>query len=255
MVALSIVVGAMPVLVTLVAGVWLFNGSFRRVAPTFTRTYIKTEYLGRLFNLGVKFFIINIQAVVLYQSTNVLISYVSSPIQVTYYNIAYRYLNVAMMFYTIIIAPLWPAYTDAYAHSDFEWMQRIRRKMTMVLLWSVLVCLLMIVVSGPVYQLWIGGEVTVPTSMTLAVGAYVVVYCWMTLNGTLIVGIGKVYLETIVVFVGMLVHIPLALGLSQSMEAYGVIVSMTVVTLFYAVIFHIQVNRLLTQKAKGIWIK
>ena len=211
--------------------------------------------MGNLLNLGIKFFIINIQAVVLYQTTNVLISYVSSPIQVTYYNIAFRYLNVAMMFYTIITAPLWPAYTDAYARNDFEWMQRIRRKMTKILLLSVLGCLLMIAVSEPVYQLWIGDEVAVPMSMTLVVGAYVVVYCWMTLNGTLIVGIGKVYLETIVVFVGMLVHVPLALGLSQVMGAYGVIISMTVVTLCYAVIFHVQVNKILTQNAEGIWIK
>ena len=255
MVALSIAIGVMPVLATFVAGIWLFSGSFKQVAPSFTKAYVKTEYMSSLLNLGIKFFIINIQSVVLYQTTNVLISYVSSPIQVTYYNIAFRYLNVAMMFYTIITAPLWPAYTDAYARSDFVWMQRIQRKMTKILLLSFLGCLLMIVVSGPVYQLWIGGEVLVPMSMTLVVGAYVVVYCWMTLNGTLIVGIGKVYLETIVVFVGMLVHIPLALGLSHVMGAYGVIVSMTVVTLCYAVIFHIQVKKILTQNATGIWTK
>ena len=255
MVALSVAIGALPVLTTLVAGVWLFNGSFKQVAPSLTKAYVKTEYMGNLLNLGIKFFIINIQAVVLYQTTNVLISYVSSPLQVTYYNIAFRYLNVAMMFYTIITAPLWPAYTDAYARNDFEWMKRIRRKMTKILLLSVLGCLLMIAVSEPVYQLWIGDEVAVPMSMTLVVGAYVVVYCWMTLNGTLIVGIGKVYLETIVVFVGMLVHVPLALGLSQVMGAYGVIISMTVVTLCYAVIFHVQVNKILTQNAEGIWIK
>lgn len=255
MVALSIAIGTMPMMVTLVAGVRLFNGSFKRVAPSLTKAYVKKEYMGNLLNLGIKFFIINIQAVVLYQTTNVLISYVSSPLQVTYYNIAYRYLNVAMMFYTIITAPLWPAYTDAYARGDYDWMQRIQRKMTKILLWSILGCLLMIAVSGPVYQLWIGRDVTVPLSMTLMVGTYVVVYCWMMLNGTLIVGIGKVYLETIVVFVGMLIHIPLALGLSQTLGAYGIIASMTVVTLCYAFIFHIQVNKILTQKANGIWIK
>lgn len=255
MITLSIAIGTMPLLVTLVASVLLFSGPFKQVAPSLTRAYVKTEYMGNLLNLGIKFFIINIQAVVLYQSTNVLISYVSSPIQVTCYNIAYRYLNVAMMFYTIITGPLWPAYTDAYARGDFGWMRKTQHKMTKILAWSIIICLLMVAVSGPVYQLWIGGEVTVPLTMTLMVGVYVVVYCWMTLNGTFIVGIGKIHLETIVVFVGMSVHIPLALVLGKMMGAYGVIASMTVITMCYAVIFYIQVNKILTQTAKGIWIK
>ena len=251
--ALSLAMGAMPVVVTLVAGVFLYSNTFSRVAPSLAA--VNAAYIKGLLNLGIKFFIINVQVVVLYQSTNMLISYFSSPIQVTYYNIAYRYLNVAMMLYTIITAPLWPAYTDAYTRGDYAWMKKSQQRMVRILALSLIGCCLMMAVSKPLYRLWIGNEITVPWMMTILVGCYVMIYCWMTLYGTLIVGIGKIQLETILVSIGMLVHIPLSFLLSSLCGPYGVIISMSVITLVYAIVFQIQVHKILNRTAHGIWNK
>ena len=77
----------------------------------------------------------------------------------------------------------------------------------------------------------------------------------MTLNGTLIVGMGKLYVETIMVVVGMLLHIPLSLFLGSIIGAYGVLISLIVINLFYAVLMDVQVRKLLDKTATGIWIK
>ena len=165
--ALSLTLGAMPIIVTIVASIILFNGRFKIVAPSFGS--INMKYTKELFSLGYKFFIINVQVVVLYLSTNVLMSNVSSPIEVTRYNIAYRLLSVSMMAYTIITSPLWPAYTDAYARGDYDWMTGMRKKMMKVLSLSVLGCIALVVLSNPLYKVWIGGEVEIPVQMTLIV--------------------------------------------------------------------------------------
>lgn len=251
--ALAFAISAMPILVTIVASFILFRGKYARIAPSlksFDKNYVK-----ELFSLGYKFFIINIQVVVLYQSTNILISNLSSPLDVTVYNIAYKYMNISMMLYTIITAPLWPAYTDAYAKQDFDWMKSTRNKMQKVLLLSMCCCVFMCLISQPVYKLWIGDEVFVPMQMTIMVALYVMAYCWMNLNGTLIVGMGKVKLETIMVVIGMFLHIPLSLILGRLIGAYGVLVSMVIINFIYAIVFHIQVNKILNKKAKGIWLE
>ena len=80
-----------------------------------------------------------------------------------------------------------------------------------------------------------------------------IAYCWMNLNGTLIVGMGKVTLETMIVVIGMVVHIPLSLLLSKFIGVYGVLVSQIAINLFYAIIFYKQVNLILNKKAHGIW--
>lgn len=250
---LSISFGSLPIIVILIASFILYNGRFKSVAPNIH--YIDRKYIKEIFSLGYKFFIINIQVIVLYQSTNILISNVSSPNDVTTYNIAYRLLNLAMMAYTIITAPLWPAYTDAYTRGDYNWMRRMRSKMQRVLLISMLCCVLLVILSPFIYRIWIGNQVEIPYQMTIMVAAYVMVYCWMQLNGTLIVGMGIVKVETILVTVGMTVHIPLSLILGKYLGCYGVLTSLILINFMYAIVMHIQVNMLLNKTATGVWNK
>src|SRR5574344_1218144 len=172
---------AMPVLVLIFASVILYSTQYKKIAPSFK--FFNKTIIKDLFSLGYKFFIINIQVVVLYQTTNVLISNVSSPMQVTEYNIANKYLNVAMMAYTLITAPLWPAYTDAYIKKDFIWMKNVRNKMMDVLLLSITACVLMVIISPLFYSVWIGDKAQIPFLMTVLVAIYTCVYCWRTLNG------------------------------------------------------------------------
>ncbi len=253
LIALAFSLAAMPILVTIIASFVLFSGKFKKVAPSFAT--INRSYVKELFGLGYKFFIINIQVVVLYQSTNILISNVSSPNEVTAYNIAYKLLSVAMMMYNIITAPLWPAYTDAYAREDYEWMKNMRKKMQTILLISLFGCIIITLLSPFIYDLWIGNKVSIPFAMTGLVALYVSVYCWMNLNGTLIVGMGKIKVESYLVLVGLFAHIPLSLFLGEYVGAYGVLLSLIVINVLYATVMSIQVKKLLNKTAVGVWLE
>ena len=253
LIALAFAISAMPILITIMATFILYSGRFKTVAPC--RRSINKAYIKDLFSLGYKFFIINIQVLVLYQSTNILIAYVSSPTDVTNYNVAYKLLNCAMMVYTIITAPLWPAYTDAYARGDYEWMKNMRKKMERVLVISIFGCITLILLSQPIYQIWVGDSVDVPFMMTLFVGIYVIVFCWMNLNGTLIVGMGKIQLETFLVLIGMILHIPLSISLCNYIGVYGVLISLISINLLYAIVMNVQVTKLLNKTANGIFNK
>lgn len=249
--ALAFAISAMPVIVLLIASFYFYSGRFKKVAPS-VRTYNK-KYIKDLFQLGARFFIIQIQMLVLYQSTNILISNVSGPEDVTCYNLAYKYIGIAMMVYTILLQPLWPAFTDAYAKKDFDWMKNIYRKMTKVFIICTFAIVLMVVLSPIVYKIWIGDRAEVPIIMTIAVAMYVLIHSWDALQVNMINGTGKIKLQTYITLVGLAVHIPLSLFLSKFIGAIGVVLSMSCVTLFYSVIFTIQINKLLKQKAKGIW--
>ena len=53
----------------------------------------------------------------------------------------------------------------------------------------------------------------------------------------------------------MVLHIPLSIVLGKQVGAYGVIASMIFINLIYAIVFNIQVNKILNKKAKGIWLQ
>lgn len=250
---LSVAIAIMPILVIGLISIYLYNTKFTKVAPS--PKYINLEYSKDIFGLGIKFFIIQLQTVVMFQATNLLISNISGPTYVTTYNIAYKYLNVAMMIYTILLNPLWPAFTDAYAKSDYKWMNSIYKKMKHIYMVSVLVMALMILVSTFVYKLWIGNNAEIPFIMTVIVGFYMMINTWDALQVQLINGIGKVKLQSYVTLIGLLFHLPLSFLLGKYIGGYGVLVSMIVITIIYSFVFTIQINKILKKKSFGIWDK
>ena len=202
-----------------------------------------------------KFFIIQIQQIVLYQATNLLISHLDGPEAVTQYNISYKLLNVVVMVYTIILTPLWPAYTDAYAKKDFMWMNSIYKKMKSIFLLLFALIIVITLLSPLLYHVWVGDKVSIPLILTASISVYTLIHCWDSLQVMLINGIGTVKLQSYVIFIGLILHIPLSLFLGQYIGLYGVIASMCIINLIYASFFTVQIKKLLSQTATGIWSK
>ena len=250
---LSVVMSVSPILVSIIASFILYNGIYKKVAPSVKE--IKMEYVKDLWGLGAKFFLIQIQVLILYQCTNLLISNISGPEQVTTYNIAYRYLSVSMMLYSILLSPLWPAFTDAYVKKDFAWMNNVYKKMCKIYLLSVLLLLFLVAFSPIIYHLWIGDKVMIPWDMTILVALYMAIHSWDLLQVELINGIGSVKLQTYVTLVGLFLHIPMSFIIGRYLGAVGVVCSMIIINIIYVSCFTIQVHKLLTQKARGIWQK
>lgn len=253
LVILAVVISLMPIVVVSIASIYLYYTRFNLVSPSLK--YVKQEKIKGLFNLGAKFFLIQIQSVILYQTTNILISNVAGPSEVTVYNIAYKYLGVAMMVFNIILGPLWPAFTDAYVKRDYAWMNFTYKKMQRAYLVSIIVLSLMVVFSQFVYSLWIGDLEIIPWSMTIIVAFYMALHNWDQLQVYLINGIGAIKLQTFVTMFGLISHVPMSLFFGHYFGAIGVTMSMIVVNIVYASFFTTQIRRLIANTATGIWKK
>ena len=191
---LALAISTIPIFVIIIASFILFSSSFKAVAPSWN--FVKKKQIKDLFNLGSKFFLIQAQIVVLYQCTNILISNLSGPSDVTSYNIAYKYITISMMILTIIMAPLWPAFTEAYTKNDYSWMKNVYNKMCKLWGGLTVIVILMIIVSPIVYQLWIGEKAHVPLIMTVLIGIYTIVHSWDIIQVNMINGVGAIKLQT-----------------------------------------------------------
>lgn len=250
---LALAISYLPVLVYIVSSIIFFKGTLKRVAPSFK--HIDLSLIKDIFNLGFRFFIIQIQMIVLYQSTNILISNISSPIDVTSYNLAYKYISIALMLFNIILGPIWPAFTDAYTKKDYAWMNNVYRRMVQIYGILCLAILIMVVVSPFAYNLWFGDKAVVPAFMTISVALYIIIHSWDSLQIVLINGIGCVTIQTVVTVIGLVLHIPMSLFLGKYWGALGVVFSMIIINSIYSIIFTIQIRKVLHKRAYGIWSK
>ena len=240
-----------PVIVLFLSSLLFYCGRFKMVSPNIR--YFNFSEVKNLFGMGVKFFLIQIQIIILFQSTNILISHISGAEDVAEYNIAYKYLNCAIMFYNILLTPVWPAFTEAYITNDYSWMKRIRSKMYKIYVLTSLIIIGMALVSPLIYHIWLGDKISITILMTSAISVYMIVNAWSSCQVSMINGIGKIKLQMYVTLIGTIFHIPFSLFLSNFIGIYGIFLSMVIITFVYSVMFTIQLEKLLNKKAIGIW--
>lgn len=78
----------------------------------------------KIVGKGFGFFVIQISScLVIFGAANFFITQSCGPAAVTTYNIAYKFFNLLVIAYTIILAPMWNAYTDAYVKGDMQWIK------------------------------------------------------------------------------------------------------------------------------------
>ncbi len=244
-----------PVIVFSVATLVFFNGKYKYLRPSFK--YVQFKHYKDLVNLGFKFFVIQISVAVMLYTDNIIISHVTTPGDVVTYNIARRYLEVTSMGFSIILAPLWSAYTQAYHDKDYQWIKSTVKKL--VKLWAVL-CVgifIMVMISDFVYKIWIGEEIVVPFLLTSLMGVFFALLTWNTIFVYFINGVSKIKLQLITSIFLTVINIPISIFFAKTLKmgVSGVIMG-TIVCVFAGTVLHpIQYYKIINNKARGIWNK
>jgi O-antigen/teichoic acid export membrane protein len=240
-------------IVLLASTIWFFSKKYRMYAPSLR--YVKFRYARNLMSLGLKFFIIQIAFIILYETTMIIIAQLFGPDQVTPYNIAFKYFSVIPMAFGIILVPFWSAYTEAYVKKDFDWIRSSMRNLMRVWLLFSVVALGMLVVCNQVYVLWVGPKIKVPFLLSATIAIYIIVNSWCTIFSIFLNGVGKLKLQLYSGIIGALINIPLAILLGKYIGIAGVVLSTLILAVGNAVWAPIQYNKIMNNSAKGIWDK
>ncbi len=253
--SVAIVYSLIPIVVFLSVSVYLFLSVYSDIKPSVY--FVKTEYVNKLLKLGLKFFIIQIAALVLYASDNFIIAQLFAPADVTVYNIAFKYFSIVSILFTIVLAPFWSMTTKAQTEGDWDWIKASVKKL--IILWSILsLCgLLQLSIAHPLYKLWTNNKVIVPLALSLTMFLYFIVSNWCSIFSNFLNGVGKVRVQLYLSIIGMIINIPLAIFLVKVCH-FGII-GIPVATIFTMgsanIVALIQYNKIVHLTAKGIWNK
>jgi len=241
-----------PLLVYLAAYPYTFVARYPQLRPT-ARLVSLSEAKG-VVSMGLKFFVMQVSAIVLFMSANLLISNLFSPAMVTPYTVAYRYLSLMFMVFAVVATPFWSATTDAYERGDLRWVGYASAKLNLLMVAILVAIVAMVAIAPWVYRLWVGSKVSVPMAMTIAMAVYVYIVILSQRYSYLINGIGKLRLQLVVTAMAALLFIPLAfLAVRLVHSPVAFIAAMCIVNLPGLVINYLQFNKLIHHTATGIW--
>lgn len=251
----AITFSAAPVVVFFLAYFILFWGKYRFLRPSVSS--IQFKYTKELVGLGVQFFIIQLAVnIVIYSSTNIILTQLFGSESVTIYNIAFKYFSALSMAYMIIIAPFWSASTDAYVKNDLKWIQSSIKNLLIIFGGTILITLFMIFFADVFYKFWVGGNnINVPFSVSVLVAVYALLFNWSNTFISFINGIGKLRLQLYVTVIVAALYIPLTIYLGKLWGINGVVLASALSLIPTTVLMPIQCIKLYSNKAKGIWNK
>lgn len=250
---LVLVLAGLPVLVLLVANIYLFETKLKDFAPSLKNIDLKSA--KNLLNVGVVFFFIQLGALVLYQTDNIIIAQIMGTEAVTTFNVSYKLFQVIIIFFSIILTPYWSAFTDAYAKNDFAWIKTQMRNMRLLWLAISVISLLVFVVSDKIYSMWLGDTILVSGSLSLAMALYVIAVTWHYIHIDFINGVGKIKLQLILITSCAIINIPLAIILCKTYGLAGVISANTIAFIIMGIVFFFQSKKIINQTATKIWNK
>lgn len=243
-----------PLIVYVVAYPITFYKKYPDLCPHISM--VSKSSMKSLATTGIKFFVLQIAGVVLFMSTNILISRFFSPELVTPYQIVYRYFMVLQLIFVIICAPYWTATTDAYKKNDFEWIKKSNKLLDKMMTSLFIIAFFMVIFARPIYTIWIGDANAVSLPMTVIVAVYVMILVASMRYSYILNGFGTLRLQLIMTIIAAVLYIPLAtLVCSYKNNLNYLLYVMCAVNLPGLLVNIVQYYKIVNRRAKGIWLK
>lgn len=244
---------ASPLIIYLIAYPITFNKIYPYFKPSIR--FFKIEYIKGLFNLSIQFFFLQLSGILLFAFSNLLISHIFGPEQVTPYNISYRLFSIVPMVVNLILAPMWSATTDAYIKGDIIWVKRTMSNVKRILIIATSVLAVMVIISKFAYNIWIGSAIDIPISLSIMMSVYIGIIIWSLAYSSFLNGFGKLRLQTINTITAAILFIPVAYILGHYLGIVGLVAAMCIINIPGLILNCIQFNKIINGNSSGIWNK
>lgn len=205
-----------------------------------------------LLHTGSQFLLLDLVIVGLLHTGSVIIAQAQGPEAVTPYAAMYRLIGLVLAIDLMILLPLWPAYGEAAARGEREWVQRALRRSGRTIMGVWLVTSAGIALLGPAFiRLWMGQE-AVPSplllgSMLAAALAYsLMLWVEMPLNG-----MGRLRSRVAGGLLMLPAYVLLALWLTKRIGPAGVPIAQTAAMLLIGLPINAFYLRRLMQRSMG----
>lgn len=252
LIAVGIIVTAAPVFIFLVLSFFSFSMRYRHLKPRISN--IDFGLRGELMTLGGKFFFMQITAIILYSTSSFFISLFYGPKEVVVYNLVFKYFQLPIMVYTIVLSPLWSSVTNAYVSKDLDWLRKTMKRLDYLSLFFIAISIIMIFLAPYVFRIWIGKEVTIPVKLNIIMALYTIMNIYIAPYSYFINGTGKLKLTMQLSFFGIVVYFISVFLIGQEFsDCSGILIAIMIPYFFFTLLQPYQSRKLLRGEAQGIW--
>lgn len=244
LIKLAFTYGISFILSSLILSFWFFkeNREFIPKIKSFGLNYTKS-----ITSLGFRFFIIQIAVIVIFTTDKILITQLFGPEYVTSYDVIFKLFSIITIIHSILMAPLWSAYSDAFHRNDIVWIKKTIKNQLMIYLLIVLGTILLAFLTKPIIYIWIDKEFIVDNILIIAMALFILISTWNNMFAFFINAINQLNTQIYTSLVAICVNIPLSIYFVKyfKMGTYGVVFATCISLSFFALFGSLQVYRII----------
>jgi O-antigen/teichoic acid export membrane protein len=199
----------------------------------FRQTWLKPKLkmcdmriLRSLLKVGGQFWIIQISAICIFQTDIIIVSQMFSLADVSIYGVLLKLFALVEGVSASFLSPLWPAYSNAKANKDYQWIKKTFWNSTfLALLWSMIAGSVLLFLSPFLVNSLLGEQVFFSMQLPFCMFITGVLLSASQSIATLVNGLGEIKTMFIVAPISAITNIFLSIILGQRMGIHGITVA------------------------------
>ena len=201
-------------------------------------TYYSTREAKETTNLGIKFFIVQIAALILFTTDNLIISHFIGPTEVTSYSIVNKLFSIGTALFAMLVAPYWSRTAAAKAEDNYAMIKNSIHTMYKLMILGVVGVIVLVVIFRPVALIWLQKDLSYSPGLIPLMGVYAIIFMWNAIYSQIANGLSLMNVLVPVAIIQGIINIPLSLIFLRqfNMGVVGVLLGTICATLISAII-------------------
>lgn len=201
-------------------------------------SYYSSKEAKETTNLGIKFFIVQIAALILFTTDNLIISHFIGPAEVTSYSIVNKLFSIGTALFAMLVAPYWSRTAAAKAEDNYAMIKNSIHAMYKLMALGVVGVIVLVVIFRPVALIWLQKDLSYSPGLIPLMGVYAIIFMWNAIYSQIANGLSLMNVLMPVAIIQGIINIPLSLLflLKFNMGVVGVLLGTVCATLVSAII-------------------
>ena len=163
---LALIITLPTFIISFIVTLFAFNKNYRKLKPSMK--YFNLKISNKLINLGLRFFLIQLSALIILQGSNIIILKFIGAEEVSVFSLVYKYFNVIVTIFTLVLTPYWSFFTDSYAKNNYNQLKQGFKQLLISWLAISLVGVVMWIALPFSFKIWLNQELDIPAYLPVS---------------------------------------------------------------------------------------
>ena len=163
---LALIITLPTFIISFIVTLFAFNKNYRKLKPSMK--YFNLKISNKLINLGLRFFLIQLSALIILQGSNIIILKFIGAEEVSVFSLVYKYFNVIVTIFTLVLTPYWSFFTDSYAKNNYNQLKQGFKQLLISWLAISVVGVIMWIALPFSFKIWLNQELDIPAYLPVS---------------------------------------------------------------------------------------